>query len=145
MNTKLHDGKLYKKPVEIKLDGEVKKVSNSQLQRIWRAVNGFNNYEVNPVLGIRNSKTKKILKPRTWLGYPKVTLMSDGKKHEIRVHRVIAETYLPKKNPDFNIVNHKSGIRTDFRIHNLEWVNQSLNMKDRWANAGKRPKYVREY
>jgi len=137
--------KLYKKPVEIKLDGDVKTVSSNKLKKIWAAVHNYNNYEVSPILGIRNAKTKKILKPRSWIGYPKVTLMSNGKKNEVRIHRIVAETFIPKKDPTYNIVNHKSGIRTDYSVHNLEWMNQSLNMKDRWANAGKRPIYKQEY
>lgn len=135
----------YKDPIEIKLDGNVKKVSSEELKKIWVAVHKYDKYEVNPLFGIRNRKTKKILKGRTWLGYPKVTLMSDGKKHEIRIHRVIAETFLPKKNPSYNIVNHKDGNRQNFSIYNLEWVDQSLNIKDRWLNRGKRPKYKPEY
>ena len=136
---------MYNKPVEISVNGETKKVSYKKLKNIWASLSKFNNYQVNPVLGIRNSKTGKILKGRKWLGYPKVTLMSDGKKHEVRIHRVIAENFLPKKNPSYNVVNHKNGDRSDFRITNLEWMDQSLNMKDRWLNSGKRKKYTPEY
>ena len=134
-----------KKPVTINLDGVAKKVSSKQLTRIWKSVQGYDNYQVNPVLGIRNAKTGKVLKGRTWLGYPKVTLIDNGKKKEVRVHRVVAETFLPKKNPSYNIVNHINGDRSNFSVHNLEWMDQSLNMKDRWANAGKRKKYLPEY
>lgn len=136
---------LYKKPIVINLNGETKKVSQKKLKNIWSKIHKFDNYEVNPVLGIRNVKTKKILKGRTWIGYPKVTLVSNKQKHEVRIHRVIAETFLPRENENYNIVNHKNGIRSDFNINNLEWMDQSLNMKDRWRNAGKRPKYTPEY
>lgn len=133
------------KKIEINLDGTAKKVSAKQLKNIWSNMNKFNNYQVNPVLGIKNAKTGKILKGRTWLGYPKVTLVTDGKKHEVRIHRAVAETFLLKKDPKHNIVNHINGDRSDFSIHNLEWMDQSSNMKDRWANAGKRKKYTPEY
>ncbi len=135
----------YKRPMVINLNGEQKRVTPKKLENIWASVQGFDKYEVNPVYGIRNKNTGKILKGRTWIGYPKVTLVQDGEKHEVRIHRVIAETFLPKPKPEYNIVNHKDGIRTNFKIHNLEWMDQSLNMKDRWANNGKRPKYVPEY
>jgi len=129
--------------------GQQVKTSHLALHSIssaqWKKLEKFNNYEVHPFLGIRNAKTKKILKGRTWMGYPKVTLMSDGKKHEVKIHRAVAETFLPKPRPDYNIVNHKNGNRSDYQINNLEWVNQSLNIKDRWANKGKRPKYLPEY
>ena len=137
----------HHKPAQtvILLDGKEKAIDNKELQRIWRKVKDFENYEVSPVHGVRNAKTGKQLKGRNWIGYPKVTLMRDGRKHEVRVHRLVAETYLPKSNPNYDIVNHKSGIRTDYSVHNLEWMDQSENMKDRWRYNGQRPKYYREY
>lgn len=44
------------------------------------------------------------------------------------VHKIIAETFLPKI-PWFNEINHKNGIKTDNRLENLEWSNRSENMK----------------
>jgi len=128
------------------------KIQNKELttlnvkHNVWKNVAGFDNYEVNPYVGIRNKKTQKVLKPRTWLGYPRVTLMSNSKKHEIKIHRVVASHFIDNPNPKkLNIVNHKNGNRGDFRIENLEWMTQSDNIKDRWENRGKRPVYVPEY
>jgi hypothetical protein len=112
----------------------------------WVDIKEFNKYQVHPTLGIRNKKTNRILKGRLWLGYPRVTLMSNGKKHEVKIHRIVAEHFI--KNPDKKnklIVNHKNGDRADFSINNLEWMSQSENMFDRWANKGKRKKYIPEY
>jgi len=112
----------------------------------WKEIAGFDKYEVNPNVGIRNKKNKKVLKPRTWMGYPRVTLMSNGKKHEIKIHRVVATHFLDNPDPKkLNIVNHINGDRGNFNTHNLEWVTQSDNIKDRWANRGKRPIYTPEY
>jgi len=112
----------------------------------WIDISNFNNYQVHPTLGIRNKKTGRLLKGRTWLGYPRVTLMSDGKKHEIKIHRIVAEHFIKNPDPENKlIVNHKNGNRIDFSVNNLEWMSQSENMFDRWANRGKRPKYVPEY
>ena len=151
MNMKLYkvayEAEQNHKPAQtvIILDGKEKSIDNAELKRIWSKVKGFENYEVNPVQGVRNAQTQKVLKGRCWYGYPKVTLMKDKKKNEVRIHRLIAETYLPKSNPNHNVVNHKDGIRSNYALHNLEWMDQSANMKDRWANAGKRPKYTKEY
>lgn len=50
-----------------------------------------------------------------------------GKKKYIRVHRVIANTWLGVH--DKFQVNHKNGIRTDDRLENLEFCTPSEKMK----------------
>jgi len=60
------------------------------------------------------------------MGYYSVDLCKDGKIHEVFVHRIVAETFLP--NPqNAKVVNHKNGIKTDNRIENLEWVSYKEN------------------
>ena len=113
----------------------------------WKEVSGFEEYEVHPRLGIRRKGRDKILKGRTWIGYPKVTLMRDGKKHEVRVHRLVAEHFIP--NPEGKpIVNHKDSNRSNFAVDNLEWVDNSGNQIHRWTterNGMKKRRYEREY
>lgn len=113
----------------------------------WVTIKDFNKYEVSNMAGVRNAKTKKILKGRNWIGYPKVTLMKDNKKHERRVHRLVAEHFIP--NPDgLPIVNHINSVRGDHTVKNLEWTDNSGNQLHRWATqkAGvKKQIYTQEY
>lgn len=65
-------------------------------------------------------------------GYLRISLVKDGVKKSYSVHRLVAEAYI--SNPD-NLpqVNHKSEIKTENHINNLEWVSSSDN-----ANYGTR-------
>jgi len=113
----------------------------------WVEVKGFPEYEIHPLIGIKRKNREKPLKGRTWLGYPKITLMKDGKKHERRIHRLIAEHFLP--NPDNKpVVNHKDSNRMNFSIDNLEWVDFSENQYHRWLTHKQgvnKMKYTPEY
>lgn len=95
---------------------------------IWEPVIGFPKYEINPK-GIRSAKTHEILSSQlSSYGYPSVSLYIDTNiKRKIRLHIAMAKQYIPNPN-NFPVVNHKNGIKTDYRIENLEWTTQSLNM-----------------
>jgi HNH endonuclease len=65
-----------------------------------------------------------------WLsaGYPAVCLRKDCFIRKVRIHRLVAETFIA--NPSsLKEVNHKNGIKTDNRVENLEWCSHRENMK----------------
>jgi hypothetical protein len=113
----------------------------------WEEVKGFPLYEIHPTDGIKRKGKKQVLKGRNWFGYPKVTLMRDGVKHEKRIHKLVGEHFVPNPN-NLPIVNHINSDRANHRYDNLEWVSNSGNQLHRWATqkAGlKKKKYTKEY
>lgn len=59
-------------------------------------------------------------------GYLYVCLKKNGKQKAIKVHRLVAEAYLP--NPDnLPCVNHKDEDKTNNCVNNLEWCTYYYN------------------
>jgi hypothetical protein len=63
--------------------------------------------------------------PKTY-GYLYVVLSKNNKKYYLRVHRLIANTFIPNPN-NLPEVNHKDEDKTNNRADNLEWCNGSYN------------------
>ena len=77
-------------------------------------------------LGRVKNKHGRILKPEIRRGYYSVDLMKNGKRYKFRVHRLVAEAFVP--NPD-NLpqVNHKDEDRLNNIVSNLEWCDNTYN------------------
>lgn len=97
----------------------------------WRPVAEFEEYFVSSFGRIIRTKTGRILKPViNHKGYLIVQLCKEGHRKNMRVHRLVAETFIP--NPD-NLpeVDHINGDRQDNRTENLRWVTGSANTRNR--------------
>lgn len=85
-------------------------------------------YSVSTEGEVRKDTIDYILSQSSQQDYRHVTLLIDGKQKRMRVHRMVALTFIP--NPDNKpYVNHKNGNRSDNRVDNLEWVTPSENIQ----------------
>lgn len=66
-------------------------------------------------------------------GYKRLGLVFSGKRKSFQVHRIVALHFIP--NPENKPqVNHINSIKTDNRVENLEWVNNSENIQHAYDN-----------
>jgi hypothetical protein len=69
---------------------------------------------------------ERILRPHMSMGYLTVDLAHGGKISKKRIHRLMAEAFIPGGSADLE-VNHINEDRTDNRLENLEWVTHRGN------------------
>lgn len=94
---------------------------------LWKAIEGFPNYEVSNTGLIRN-KRGRILRPAITSGYYRVTLCNKGLNKNIHIHRLVASAFID--NPiNLPIVNHIDGDKLNNSVENLEWCTFAHNNK----------------
>lgn len=69
-----------------------------------------------------------------YAGYPMVRFKRGKVKQSWRVHRLVAETFIP--NPlGYSDVNHIDGSKTNNDVSNLEWCTRSENSRHQWRTG----------
>ena len=95
----------------------------------WRDIEGFNGYQVSNEGRIRSLKWGKERIRKVTInkyGYLEVSLCKDEKPTTKRIHRLVAEAFIP--NPqNLPEVNHKDEDKTNNNVENLEWCTEEYN------------------
>ena len=95
----------------------------------------FGNYLVYQDGKVFSLNRNKFLKPAyDERGYLRVGLSNNGVAKTYKLHRLIAEMFIPKIDGK-NQVNHINGIKDDNRVENLEWCNNAENQQHAWDNG----------
>ena len=111
----------------------------------WKEIPGYEGlYEVSDLGRVRSldynrTRKTKIMKLRNdGRGYLQVQFYKDGISKNMKVHRLVADAFIPNPN-NFPIINHKDEDKSNNRHDNLEWCTQKYN-----ANYGTHTRRVKE-
>lgn len=102
---------------------------NDELHEEWRPVAGYEEiYAVSSIGRVKNRKTQRILKQyKEKDGYLCVCLSYGGIQKKLRVHRLVALTFIPNEE-NKPLVDHINGKRDDNYIENLRWCTNEENL-----------------
>lgn len=99
---------------------------------IWKCIVGFDKYYISNIGRIKNIKTNRILKISKGLGgYYRINI----KNRSYFIHRLVAIAFIEKIR-NKNIINHIDNNILNNNVENLEWCNQSENIKHAY-NTGR--------
>lgn len=104
------------------------------IEEIWKDVPRYEGlYQVSNLgrvktLHYHRGNKEKILSPGLRCGYLLVNLCKNGKVKQYSVHRLVAEAFI--ENPEnLPIINHKDEDKTNNSIFNLEWCDNTYNIR----------------
>lgn len=102
-----------------------------------KQIKNFENYYVDEhgtVYSKKTSKLKKLSPILTYYGYHEVQLCGFIQKLRAKVHRLVAEVFIP--NPlNLPQVNHIDGNKQNNHVSNLEWCTPKDNLKHARENG----------
>lgn len=98
----------------------------SKFKDDWVIIDNFPSYKINSDGIVININTNKVLKQSINNGYYDVTLTKNKRHYRIKIHRLLANAFIPKIK-DKPYVDHIDGNKLNNSIDNLRWVNPYEN------------------
>lgn len=114
------------------------------MMEIWKPIKNYENlYEISNLGRIRkiggknqfgNYKVDKMITPyKNEKGYLRVGLSKNNKRKIFKLHRLVAEHFLPNPN-NYPEINHIDFNKQNNRVDNLEWCTHKENIQHYWQN-----------
>ena len=100
---------------------------------IEKEIEGFENYIICTDGTVHNKKGHNISSWKDNVGYLQVKLSKEGKWYYKRVHRLVAEAFIPNPH-NLKQVNHIDGDKTNNEVSNLEWIDNKNNTQHGYDN-----------
>jgi hypothetical protein len=98
-------------------------------------IKNLERYEISKNSIIRNVENLKIKSQYiSSTGYYMISVSTNNKTKPYRVHRLLAEMFIPKID-GFDHVNHKDGNKLNNSLDNLEWCTNKQNIQHAFKNG----------
>jgi hypothetical protein len=111
------------------------------LETLFLPIPGYDNYVINCKGKVINIKTNYVVKVTNHNGYPIVSL----NRKESRLHRLLAQVFIPNPDPQKKQVNHKNSDKSDYSLQNLEWISASENVLHSHASGNRKKRRKPQY
>lgn len=113
-------------------------------KEIWKDIKGYEGiYQVSNLGNIKSLNYNNTMKPKlrktslNHFGYEQVILFKDGEGTCFRVHRLVAQAFIPNDN-NLPEINHIDENKINNCSTNLEWCTRKYNMN--YGKAAKNPR-----
>ena len=103
------------------------------MTEIWKDIVGYEGlYQISNLGRVKRflKTNERIISGEEVFGYIQVALYKKGKRKMVRVHKLVAEMFIPNPN-GYTSINHKDWNRKNNIVDNLEWCTQTYNNQNR--------------